>query len=95
MASFEKDARRPIDMIPILDGWIGGAEEMIASRLSAVAWQAGGDPTGRTRHPMPDLLFILQLMREYRDQLLEEAGYAAYGYPLLTSQSSFIEHQQG
>ena len=72
----DKDARRPIDMIPTLDGWIDVAEEMIAVRWSAVAWQVNGELTSRTLHPLPDLLFIIQLIRQYRDQLLKEAGYA-------------------
>lgn len=95
----ETEARRPIDMIPMLDGWIATAEEMIASRWSAIALDAGGHAAGCTLHPLPDLLFVLQLMRQYRDQLLKEAGYAvasgalpqAAPYPLPHSEQQLGE----
>ena len=92
----EKDARRPIDMIPTLDGWIDVAEEMIAVRWSAVAWQVSDDLTSGTLHPLPDLFFVLQLIRQYRDQLLKEAGYAvASESRLAASPLSNSEQQLG
>lgn len=87
--------RRPLDMIPILDSWIDAAEEIVACRWLAVSRQATDTFAIDPPHPLADLLSILHLMRQYRDQRLQEAGYAGFGYLPPARFDTPIEHQQG
>ena len=95
MASAEKDARRPIDLIPILDGWIEVAEDVVACRWAAVSRQSIDILALGAPHPLLDLLSLLQLMRQYRDQVLREAGYASFGCPPPSLHNTITEQQQG